>query len=184
MMTEKNKQALTIGVIVGILLAGLVAYYYFMMVRPEVIASQKRQDGLKVEIKKNQDRLAELNAYLADKNERERLVAELEAAKRRLPSDPEAIEFLDILRTSLTRTGVTFTYVGQKPMVSRGLYREIPYDVRASARYHEFGQFLNLIECHPDRFMRINAFTVTKNDKRPSIHPISVGISTFMFASN
>ncbi len=184
MFTEKQKQALTVGLIFAVLLGVVVGYYYFMVASKAVASSKKKQATLTAEIDKNQKELDNINDFLADTAEQERLRVKVESAKRRLPNDPEAIEFLSILQDSLKKTGVSFTRVAPLSPINRYMYRELPYEIKGAARYHEFGQFLNLIECHPDRFMRVTRFTIQKNDKRPSIHPIEVGISTFMFKGN
>jgi Tfp pilus assembly protein PilO len=64
---------------------------------------------------------------------------------------------------------------------NRVQYTEIPYTIEAHGRYHEIGQFLTLIEQNPQRFMRLRNFTAENNLERPSIHPVQMEISTFMF---
>jgi Tfp pilus assembly protein PilO len=181
MMTEKQKQTLTVGVIMAVLLAVILAYWFFMSVRVEVAKSRETQDKLRAEIQATNERLAEIDSFLKNRGQLEQMLAEVNKAKRRLPSDPQAIEFLAILTDSLNKTGVSVSEVTPQPPVNRSMYTEIPYLIKGSARYHEFGQFLNLIECHPERFMRVSAFRLLKNDKRPSIHPMEARIQTFMF---
>jgi len=43
------------------------------------------------------------------------------------------------------------------------------------------GIILTLLEQNTDRFMRVKSFKITDNLQRPSVHPIDMQISTFMF---
>ncbi len=180
-MNEKQKQALTVGLIFSVLLAFIVGYWYFMNVRDTVEKSRAEQTKIAAEIKSQKARLNEIEVFMANKDELEEMLLRVEKAKHRLPDDPEAIEFLAILTDSLNKTGVSVIEVSPRNHIPRALYVEIPYFIKGSARYHEFGQLLNLIECNPERFMRVSTFKMFKNDKRPSIHPIEVQIATFMF---
>lgn len=181
MMTEKQKQTLTVGLVVAVLLAFILGYWFFMNVRADVARSREEQAKLTTEIADTKARLVEIDNFLKNRGELQKMLDEVNKAKRRLPSDPQAIEFLAILTDSLNKTGVGVSEVTPQAQVSRSMYTEIPYLIKGSARYHEFGQFLNLIECHPERFMRVSGFRLLKNDKRPSIHPMEARIQTFMF---
>jgi Tfp pilus assembly protein PilO len=180
-MTEKNKQILVIGLVFAGVLAFLVGYLYFINIAPAIKANAERRTKLEAQITKHDAEISRIERFLADEEERERMMVLVENAKRRLPSTPESLEFLSLLQGALRTTGVAQSRVAPERAISNEMYEELPYTVRGSARYHEFGQFVNLIECHPDRFMRIKTFTLTNNDKRPSIHPLEVGIATFMF---
>ncbi len=180
-MNEKQKQALTVGLIFAVLLGFIIGYWYMMSVRETIERSIKKQEELAAEIKSNEARLKEIRDFMENKDELEEMLARVEKAKRRLPDDPEAIEFLAILTDSLNKTGVSVSEVSPRDPINRTMYVEIPYFIKGSARYHEFGQLLNLIECHPDRFMRVSTFKMFKNDQRPSIHPVEAQIATFMF---
>ncbi|MCB2153981.1 type 4a pilus biogenesis protein PilO [bacterium] len=180
--TEKNKQALLIGLIMAAFLGFLVGYYYWLS-KPVIAKTQKERGTLNAQIKKDQAEINRMRALIENTAEREQMAEVVRRAKERLPEDRRAIEFLTLLRDSLTKTGVVQTRVAPEAPKRRALYEEIPYSVKGSARYHEFGQFLNLIECNPDRFMRVNGFSLSNDPNRPSIHPMEVGISTFMFRS-
>ena len=181
-LTEKNKQALLVGLIMAVFLGFLVGYYYWLSM-PVIDKAKTEGKTLTAEIAKNQAEIKNIRAYIENTDEREQMMEVVRRAKERLPEDRRAIEFLGLLRDSLTKTGVVQTRVAPEAPKRRTLYEEIPYSVRGSARYHEFGQFLNLIECNPERFMRVNGFSLSNDLNRPSVHPMDVGISTFMFRS-
>ena len=100
---------------------------------------------------------------------------------QRLPSRPDAPGFLVALVSILRQTGIIQRSVTPEETVNRTQYTEIPYEIDAFGRYHELGQFLTLVEQNPARFMRVKAMRVSNNLARPSIHPIELQISTFMF---
>ncbi len=180
-MTEKEKTILTAGLIFAGMLLIIFIYLHFVYFAPGVEARKKQVDALVAEKKKLTADLASMQAFVKNQAEVEQMKQQITRAMAKLPSQPNAVEFLDELRTTLERTGVKQSRVEPLKPTMRNLYTELPYIVQGSARYHEFGQFLNLIECNPRRFMRVSSFDVRNNNNRPMIHPISVGMSTFMF---
>ncbi|MBX3730155.1 MAG: type 4a pilus biogenesis protein PilO [Candidatus Sumerlaeia bacterium] len=181
--TEKQKQVLTVGLLLCGVLLIFTLYFQFMFFKEAVEEARKAQTAASAEITKLNGDIKRMQDFIRNDEELKRLQARVEVAKRRLPSDPQAIQFLEVLRDSLQKTNVSFTRIEKLATVNRRLYEEIPYRVRGAARYHEFGQFINLIECHPERFMRVSEFTLDNNDARPTIHPMNIRISTFMFGA-
>lgn len=182
MLTEKNKQALIVGGVIAVLLGFLVGYYYFASLGPQLASNQRMIDKAKTDTTAAQTEIDRFKKFLANKEERDAMQKRVEEAKRRLPSSERGDEFLGLLRDGMRKTGVNVTFINPPSApIPRTTYNELVFDIKGSARYHEFGQFLNLIECHPQRFMRVRSFAITKNDKRPSIHPIEVSIATFLF---
>lgn len=183
-LNEKQRQALTAGLILAAAALLLTGYFYFFNFKPARETAQKEWTRTEATIATLKKDIQMMEDFASNRAEMERLMAQVEQARRRLPSDPEAVQFLQVLRDSLRKTGVGFTRVAQGRLVNRSLYSEIPYSIKGSARYHELGQFINLIECNPERFMRVNRIVMTNDYRRPSIHPVEVGISTFMFQAN
>lgn len=183
-MSEKNKQVLVIGLVFAGILAFLVGYFWFVSISPSMKKNETQRKALDQKIASHNAELKKINDFLNDTAERERMMAKVADAQRRLPASRQDLEFLQLLQNALKTTGVAQSRVAPGKSVKRNMYEEIPFSVRGSARYHEFGQFINLIECHPDRFMRVSSFTLSNNDKRPSIHPMDVGITTFMFTGS
>lgn len=181
MFTEKQKQALIAGLLGAVVLFGIFFYLNMMFFTEQKSNATKALNKANTDIKTYNKELADINKFLENEEERKKLDEIVSAARRRLPDNPEAIEFIDIIRESARRTGISFSSITPIAIRDRVSYREIPYQIRGNSRYHEFGQFLNLVECHPERFMRINNFMLTNDPARPSIHPVNVEISTFMF---
>jgi len=170
MLTEKNKQALIVGVVLGALLLFLLGYFYFISVKPALAAGQKSRVKLTADVEALEKQMKAMQELINNKEklaDMERVVA---TARKRLPNDEQAIEFLGILRDSLAKTGVSQNMISKEKTLKRAVYSEIPYKIKGSARYHEFGQFVNLIECNPERFMRVtNAWTNSRKRRSGGI---------------
>jgi len=180
-LSDKEKNALAAGLILAVMLIAVLIYFHFFFFKPAIVAREKEIAKARTEIAAKKKELAEMQAFLKNQAEVEQMEQQLRRAAERLPTQPAPIEFLEELRSTLEETGVKQSRVEPRKVSSRDLYTEIPYLIQGSARYHEFGQFLNLIECNPRRFMRVSGFDLRNNDARPTIHPVSVNISTFMF---
>ncbi|MGF1572496.1 MAG: type 4a pilus biogenesis protein PilO [Sumerlaeia bacterium] len=181
MFTEKQKQALIAGLLGAGFLLFLVIYVNMMFFTEQKASAQASLSKANKEITDFKKEIAQMDKFLNDEDERRRLEEIVTAARNRLPSSVDAIDFIDIIREGAQRTGISFSSISPVKIRDRDTYREIPYQIKGASRYHEFGQFLNLVECHPDRFMRVNSFSIVNDSKRPSIHPVNVEISTFMF---
>lgn len=178
-LNEKSKQALTVGLIGAGMLLFVIIYVNFMILSDVKKRNQRAITEINSEITEFRSELQTYERYLRNEDERQRMLAVVEEARSRLPESENTIEFFDIIRESARRTGIGFSKITPLDTRDQPSYSEIPYSIQGDSRYHEFGQFLNLIECHPDRFLRVNSFRLTNNDQRPSIHPTQVQISTF-----
>jgi Tfp pilus assembly protein PilO len=180
-LTDKDKKTLTIGIFIAVLLAAGVGYYYLMIVKPQIQKNEKSTAPLVKEIATLKGEYAGMKELMDQKDAIHKQVKIIEAAAQRLPQTADAPGFLEELISMLKVTGVTNHRLVQRSAIARYLYAEIPYEIVCSSRYHEFGHFLNLIEENPRRFMRVNSFKITNDKVRPSVHPITMVLSTFMF---
>ena len=71
---------------------------------------------------------------------------------KRLPDESQIPELILNIRKMLVFTGVHVVSANKGASVRREYYTEIPYTLKCVANYHNFGQFLNLIEVNPERF--------------------------------
>ena len=110
-LTDQNKTGLTIGLIIAALAAIAVIYFDFATVRPQLRTNETAHTTATRQIGERETRLKEINTFLADTELRERLIRQVEAAQRRLPTDQQAEEFLDILRIAMRDTGVAFSRI-------------------------------------------------------------------------
>jgi Tfp pilus assembly protein PilO len=178
-LSDKNKQLLlVIGILGGAVLVILV-YFGMMNIRPKTKELLAETEKFQTELKKNKEDLERFKRVIADVESRNKVIAAFQRVESRLPTRQDPIEVFQILRQYFDGTDVQFTYLEPGRQTNRGRYFEYPFVVRGRARYHEFGQLVNLIECNPNRLMHVNSFKLTNDARRPSIHPMEVGISTF-----
>ncbi len=183
-MSDKNRQLVTVIVLLGVLLTAGSVYFYFMMAKPAIESAEKSTEATKKKIADMEAEKAKIKAFLADRSKIEELAKTVDRAKQRLPNNTQEAEeqgFYKIVEDSLRRTGASMSRLAPKEPINRNLYFEIPYEIKGAARYHEFGQLLNVIECNPARLMRVSTFAIKNDAKRPSIHPIDLTVKTYTF---
>ncbi|HOE96372.1 MAG TPA: type 4a pilus biogenesis protein PilO [Candidatus Sumerlaeota bacterium] len=180
-MSDQQKTALLVTVFVGLVGLILIAYFHFMIGRGMINKYERRTRDMVEETKELEVQLAEIRSLLSQKDELEKQAEMIEKVTRRLPDSPDAPGFLNALVMILGTTGIIQEEVKPDKNTARALYTEIPYSVKAHGHYHAFGQFLTLVEQNPDRFMRLKKLTIGNNAERPSVHPIEMEITTFMF---
>ena len=179
--SEQDKKTLSIGIFVAVVVFAGLAYWHFFVLKRHYKRNESLKTTIKEEINKYKDELAEIREVEAQRGQIDKMRAVVQEAAKRLPNRPDAPGFFNELIRILRITGVQTTRVDPQPPRGQVLYTEIPYSIVSRCRYHEFGQFLNLIEENQKRFMRVNSFNIINDDNRPSVHPVTVGISTFMF---
>lgn len=179
--SEQQKSQLLVIVIVGGLLIFGVVYYHMFVGRAKITQSNRQAANLQRQIKAKNAELKEIKDLIASKDKLEKRRQMISKVIQRLPSRPDAPGFLVALVSILRQTGIIQRAVKPEKTRPRSEYTEIPYSVTAFGRFHELGQFLTLVEQNPDRFMRVKAMKISNNVNRPSIHPIDLQISTFMF---
>jgi Tfp pilus assembly protein PilO len=180
-MTPKQKDILKALAIVVVAVVAIVAYLDFGQWRKQINDLKQQSNKIGNEIKTMETRIREIDVALANVDELRRKQELLAQISAKLPDSPDAPGFYNALVKILQSTRINYTALEPKPPAERTAYMEIPYSITCAGRYHDFGQFLNLIEENPDRFMRVKSFSIDNSDKRPSIHPITVDIATFMF---
>ncbi|MCC5875256.1 MAG: type 4a pilus biogenesis protein PilO [Candidatus Sumerlaeia bacterium] len=180
-ISEKNKQILLAGGIIGGALLLIMGYFYFMVVGPEVATTEAEVVKIETENRRNNEQLRTFRNFLEDEEQRRIVEDQFERVAARLPSGQDPVDVFELLRGYFEGTDVQFTNLETGTSVNRGRFTEYPFSMKGSARYHEFGQLVNLIECDPKRLMRINDIKLTNNPNRPSIHPMELSLSTFTF---
>lgn len=180
-MTEKNKQALLVGGILGGAIFIILVYFGMTTTLPKIKTMQEETEKAKTSAAAAQKKVADYKALLADKARYEQVQEAFMRVSSRLPSLQDPVDVFELLKGFFEGTDVQFSYLEPGRQTKRGKYMEYPFVIRGTARYHEFGQLVNLIECNPDRLMHVSTFKLANNDRRPSIHPMQVGIATFTF---
>ena len=180
-LDDQAKKTLSVGLFIAVIMGVGFGWWHFSILKLHYKRNETTKTNLNGEIKKMNDTMKEIRAAEAQRDQIEQMRKVVLAASERLPSTPDAPGFLQELINILRITGVQPQRVDPLEKHATVLYTDIPYKIECQGRYHEFGQFLNLIEENQTRFMRVKTFTIKNNDKRPSIHPVTVNISTFMF---
>lgn len=180
-LTPKERDALKAGMVLAVMLIAGISYWYYSFVKPEIERDKKALAKLESDIKSLNDRLREMDLLAANLEALREKQQYLEEITAKLPNSVDAPGFLRALVDILSATRVEYSALQQEKEAVRTVYTEIPYAIVCTSRYHDFGQFLNLIEENPNRFMRVKSFTVENQDQRPSVHPVTVRVATFMF---
>jgi Tfp pilus assembly protein PilO len=180
-LTPQQKDIIKAGFVLAILIFAGAFYYYSFFVRDETARKNKQIETLKADIKKLDQELRDIQAQMANPEELKAKKEFLDKIAKKLPEREDSPGFYAALVDVLRVTHIEYSELTPLPTVSRSIYAEIPYRIKCQARYHDFGHFLNLIEENPNRFMRVKTFTIENQDNRPSIHPVTIELATFMF---
>ncbi len=180
-INEGDKKVLTYGIFLAVVIVAALLYYNWAIVVPQKKANEQKREKLAKELKDLKRQYTEMLALVNQRDKVKKELAILEEAAKRLPRSLDRFNFFVELSDILQLTGVKYSKITPQKINVKAFYTEIPYVISCLARYHEYGQFLNMIEQNPRRFMRVSSFTINNDQKRPSIHPITVSVSTFMF---
>lgn len=186
-LTAEQKKTFLMVVILGVLGLGASLWYWFVFGAGEVDLAQKQLEASVAEKRAFQAKLDEFEKFQKEveaPGKYEELKAQLTAMESRLPKTEEAFGFIEALDEILRKTGVSNERLEKEKTNPEIRYTEIPYSIKAVGRFHEFGQFLDLVENNDKRFMRLKTLKITDDSKRPTLHPIEVEIATYSFASH
>ncbi len=180
-LSEKNKQIVLASAIGGIAVFVILVYVHFFFVKDDINSLKDKAATLKTETEANKIQLDKYKKELDNPERRREVEARFYQIEQRLPSDQDTVEVYDILRGYFKGSAIVFTNLerGQEKRYDR--YAEYPFTIKGRARYHQVGQLVNLIECNPERLMHVTMMDLTNNDRRPSVHPMEIGVSTFTF---
>jgi Tfp pilus assembly protein PilO len=181
MFSEADKKILQTALVGGVVAILGLFYYMWAVVNPEMASRDKDITSHTDLIKKKDAELAEIKRWEGRTAEIAAIIQQLDQKIKRLPGTSDASEFLRILRECVQITNLSDIRIGRVKNVPMGAYDEIPFMVTCRARYHDLGQFLTLVEQHPQRIMRVKTLNVTSDLARPSRHTAIVQVATFVF---
>jgi Tfp pilus assembly protein PilO len=180
-LNPEQKRTLALILIVGIIGLAAMTYYWFVFGTASVAASAKEKDEVEAKLKavnEDLDKIAAFETMTAHEyTELEEMIAKVSKV---LPQSRHAEEFFIALRDILSKTGISTQRLTPEVPAEYERFAEIPYSIKASGRYHDFGTFLSLVEQNPERFMRLKTLKLTNDPAHPSFHLIEIGVSTFM----
>lgn len=140
--------ALGVGVLVAVLLAGAVHWFWFKPMQEEIAAKKVELEGLNQEIAKGRAAERKLAQF---REEVKRLELELTKLLQILPSKRNTEELIKRIET-LTRQG-DFTLKKFTPgeFIQKDFYAEWPIDIQVEGTYHNLALFFDRMS----RFSRI-----------------------------
>jgi len=136
-------------VILGFLLAIILAIGYFLLIKDKVQQLemvQNLENSLRAEFEQKQAKAANLEAYEAQLAEMQEL---LETMFRQLPSKTEMDKLLvDVSQTALG-SGIDVQLFQPNAEAFHDFYAERPISVRMLGDYHQFGEFVSGVASLP-----------------------------------
>ncbi|MFC1601404.1 type 4a pilus biogenesis protein PilO [Candidatus Sumerlaeota bacterium] len=187
-MNETSKKTLVIGLFLAVLLL-CGGSYYKLMIQAGTL------NEISNSIKEKQDEIDELTEEstdldkLRDREPEIRANLELLTVKgKRLPAEDKVDQIIQNIKTMLTVSSVIFSSFDPLDRESRNFYVEVPLSISCTAPFHNFGQFLNMIEVSPTRLMRVKEFTIAihnENDIKqmkvnPFMHEIDLTLAAYV----
>jgi len=129
----------------GVLVAGIVAAYWFLLMQPLWEDKGKHEASLqKLQSDLRQKQLIAANRPKLEA-EIKALEKELEEALVRLPEEKEIPKLLTQVNTLGQQNGLDFLLFKPGAPVKKGFYAEMPIDMRVEGQYHALGGFLDRV---------------------------------------
>lgn len=132
-----------------LLFAGLLfGGYHFVIkdLQTELEKAQAREPELKQEFETKQKRAANLNAYKAQLEEMRRSFGNM---LRQLPSEAEVDDLVVDISQTVSANGLEQHLLEPKAEIQKDFYAELPYKIRVTGTYHEFGLFASDVAALP-----------------------------------
>jgi len=181
-LSDTDKKTLQTTLIGGVVVLLGLLYYVWAVVNPQVAGYDKSIRDLNDQMEVKQEELKDVKKWEERKGEITAIVQQLGEKVKRLPQTTDPSEFLRILRECVQLTNLTDIRIDRPKPILMGAYDELPYMITCRARYHDLGQFLTLIEQHPQQILRVKTFEISNDAKRPSRHRVTLQLATFVFA--
>lgn len=179
-MSKQNKVTLQVLAFVFILICIGAGVGKLMFLDEHIAGMNKKIKATETSIKEREAEMKTLTDLENRREEIEAIRAKVEKQAERLPSADEIPNLILIIKRMLMLTSVRVNSASQEKSETRQFYREIPYKLTCRSGYHNFGQFLNLIEVNPDRLMRIKKLEIELNEKNPTLHNVDMTIAAYV----
>ena len=180
MFSDKDKKSLQLLLIFGVVAALGLFLYVRNVVKPELLALQDSTTKGQQALKEKRAELSELKRWEGREAEIQGTMTKLREKMMRLPTRIDSRQFVGILRDCILQASLSDIAVMQIKPTDMGLYQEVPYEIKCRAKYHDLGQFLMLAEQHAKQIMRVKTMDITNDMKRPSRHPVTLRLSTYV----
>lgn len=180
-MSEKDKATLFLGLMIPAIIFGIGFYYDWQILKPQRLQLATQTAEMEKKIKDLNTELRDMNQALAQKEQIIKLRNAVVERAKRLPPIIDMQDNLRQINRMVTDTGVKANEVSPKAYRAQSLYTDYPYDIKGTARYHEFGLLLNLIELNKDRLFRVKQFDLRNDKTEPIVHPFDLTMATYVF---
>jgi type IV pilus assembly protein PilO len=131
--------------VVGLLVAGITAANWFLVVSPmfvEIAQKQETQRKLEDDLIQKQSIANNLAQF---KQEKEILERKLQQALQELPNEANIGELISSLSEVGNKSGLTIDSIEPRPEVRQGFYASIPVGMAVTGNYHQIGVFLDSV---------------------------------------
>lgn len=180
-LSEKDKATLFLGLMIPAVIFGIGFYFEWQIFKPQRVELVKQRTETEAKIKALNNELRDMRQALAEKDKIIKLRNAVVERAKRLQTTLDFEGNLQQINRMVTETGIPTQQVSPKAHVARSLYTDFPYDIKGTARYHEFGLLLNLIELNKERLMRVKQFDLKNDKQEPIIHPFDLTLASYVF---
>jgi type IV pilus assembly protein PilO len=136
-----------------LILAGILVFIFLLYLWLGYLPKRKDLAAQEGELKKQETKLNQLKGIASDlpkfKEEVQKLEDRLKEALIKLPNKSEVPGFLLDISNQGKEVGLEFNLFKPKSEVRKGLYAEVPVDVKINGSYHEIGTFFDRVSKLP-----------------------------------
>jgi len=136
-----------------LILVGILVFIFLLYLWLGYLPKRKELTMQENELKKVETKLNQLKSIASDlpkfKEEVQKLEDRLKEALVKLPNKSEVPSFLLDISNQGREVGLEFNLFKPKTEVAKGLYAELPVDVKVKGTYHEIGTFFDRVSKLP-----------------------------------
>lgn len=143
-------------VIVVALILGLGSWYFVTPKTEQLEQAEQREDSLRDEFERKQNKVANLDAYKKQLAEMEKRFGKL---LRQLPSQTEVPELLNDISRTRQASGLEEKLFKPRPETRQDFYAVLPNDLRVVGSFHELGTFVSGVAALP-RIVTLDGVTI------------------------
>ena len=166
-------------IMAGLVIIGLVWYFWVADQRTQLEGLVRKQDDLKKQFEDKQGRAANLEPL---KQQLAQMELMLQQMLRQLPSKTEMPDLIvDISQTALA-TGISNELFQPGPETAKEFYAEKPINLRMVGTYHQFGAFVSGVASLPRVvIMTMHNISLTPRAGKPGLLVLQGTIKTYRY---
>ena len=166
-------------IMAGLVIIGLVWYFWVADQRTQLEGLVRKQDDLKKQFEDKQGRAANLEPL---KHQLAQMELMLQQMLRQLPSKNEMPDLIvDVSQTALA-TGISNELFQPGPETAKEFYAEKPINLRMVGTYHQFGAFVSGVASLPRVvIMTMHNISLTPRAGKPGLLVLQGTIKTYRY---